>query len=510
MDLRDYQQKCLEEIKFSSNESKSQLVILPTGAGKTVVFSHLIKDLNLKTLVVAHRRELLTQALNKIKLVHPQADVGIFDPRDKSTLHHKTLIGSIQACDNNFKVLQDQGFEMLIIDEAHHASAPSYIRLIRDLDFNTGDKWLIGFTATPERADKEPLPFKINSFHLPIIELVNKGHLVRPSGLHIELGIDLSTIAKDRGDFQKQSLKKVMLESLSREIVVNTIQAEAFNRHGIVFCVGVEHSDILAQDLIRAGFKAASCHSKLSREKRAQILRDFELGNLQFVTNPMILTEGFDCPKADCMINAAPTLNKTLYVQKAGRVLRLHKGKADALLIDFGRSSLRSSLCLAATLGEGVVKESRTIREGFSIDMPEVKPFPMVKDVKVKSRQKYNPLSDGNPMFDEVQDFYQKSYYWNPEKAESSRASEKQVKYLEKLSKETMMPIPEEVSLWDLSRVKANHLIDMLLKARGSIPATPQQKWKLRELFNDGYLPKGIDINSLSKSEARRFIGEYS
>ena len=165
---------------------------------------------------------------------------------------------------------------------------------------------------------------------------------------------------------------------------------------------------------------------------------------------------------------------------------------------------------MAATLGVGVVKESRTIREGFSIDMPEVKPFPIVKDVKVKSRQKYNPLSDGNPMFDEVQDFYQKAYYWNPDKTEGSKASEKQVNYLEKLSKETMMPIPEEISLWDLSKFKANHLIDMLLKARGSIPATPKQKWKLRELFNDGYLPKGIDINSLSKSEAMQFIGQYS
>ncbi|NRA90673.1 MAG: hypothetical protein HRU43_06065 [Simkaniaceae bacterium] len=282
---------------------------------------------------------------------------------------------------------------------------------------------------------------------------------MRPSGLHIELGIDLSTIRKERGDFQKQSLKKVMLESLSREIVVNTIQAEAYNRHGIVFCVGFEHSDILTQDLIRAGFKTASCHSKLSREKRSKILGDFGLGNLQFVTNPMILTEGFDCPKANCMINAAPALNKTIYVQKAGRVLRLHKGKTDALLIDFERSNLRSSLCLAATLGEG-----------FSIDMPEVKLFPVVKDVKVKSRQKY----------------------------------------LEKLSKETMMPIPEEVSLWDLSKVKANHLIDMLLKALGSIPATPQQKSKLRELFNESWLPRSIDINSLSKSEARRFTGEYS
>ena len=115
MDLRDYQQKCLEEIKFSRNESKRQLVILPNGAGKTVVFSHLIKDLNLKTLVVAHRRELLTQALTKIKLVHPQADVGIFDPRDQETLTHKILIGSLQACDNNFKLLQDQGFEMLSV-----------------------------------------------------------------------------------------------------------------------------------------------------------------------------------------------------------------------------------------------------------------------------------------------------------------------------------------------------------------------------------------------------------
>ena len=297
---------------------------------------------------------------------------------------------------------------------------------------------------------------------------------MRPSGLHIELGIDLSTIRKERGDFQKQSLKKVMLESLSREIVLNTIQAEAYNRHGIVFCVGFEHSDILTQDLIRAGFKTASCHSKLSREKRSKILGDFGLGNLQFVTNPMILTEGFDCPKANCMINAAPALNKTIYVQKAGRVLRLYKGKTDALLIDFERSNLRSSLCLAATLGES-----------FSIDIPEVKLFPVVKDVKVKSRQKYNPLSNGNPMFDEVQDFYQKAYYWNPEKAEGLKASEKQVKYLEKLSKETMMTIPEEVSLWDLSKVKANHLIDMLLKALGSIPATPQQKSKLWELFNE-------------------------
>ena len=195
---------------------------------------------------------------------------------------------------------------------------------------------------------------------LSIKRLINQGYLVKPEGLHVTVGIDLRKIAQRMGDFQKSQLQKIMLEPKALQVVIDTIKSQAADRRGIVFSVNIQHAKVLNKLIQDAGFSCDTVHSKVDIESRKQRLKDFSSGKLQFIVNPLILTEGFDCPRADCMINAAPTLNRSLYVQKAGRVLRLHDEKDNALLIDFGFSKRRHALRTAIDLyGDANVRKIR-------------------------------------------------------------------------------------------------------------------------------------------------------
>ena len=426
MDLRPYQQECLHAIDAKLNEGiHRQMVVLPTGAGKTVIFSELIRRKNLKTLVIAHRVELLEQARQKLKQIAPDMDVGILCGKEKD-FRKQVTIASIQSAVNVLDFLREQNYQLLIIDEAHHAAAKSYKKLVEYLGFkigsskeetesdevddiakpylktlevdyskatpisvkkayrglalryhpdkNNGDlecaetfkkvqeayeflsttdnillkeekgqklkevdhsKLMVGFTATPKRGDKIGLDhiFQEVVFSTSIRKLVHRGFLVQPEGLHVKVGIDLKNVRTEMGDFKKASLRKVMVSEKAIGIVVETIKRFAGDRRGVVFSVDIAHSELLKKAIVASGFTCDVVHSKVSSEERCQRLEDFASGKLQFIVNPMLLTEGYDCPRADCMINAAPTKNRSLYIQKAGRVLRTHTGKENALLI---------------------------------------------------------------------------------------------------------------------------------------------------------------------------------
>jgi superfamily II DNA or RNA helicase len=440
--------ECLDLIQSKAKEGLNrQMVVLPTGAGKTVIFSELIRRKSLKTLVIAHRIELLEQAEDKLLRVAPDIDVGIFSGDQKC--HHKQVtIASIQSASNALDLLKAEGYQLLIIDEAHHAAAKTYQRLIKHLGFHTEGtspkeaapevcasikpyldilgvshlkasptkvkgayrqlaikyhpdknggslecaetfkkiqgayeflikrdhvllkdeqvqkleeedpskpvvvghkKLMVGFTATPRRGDRVGLRdiFQDVVFSMSIRKLVHRGFLVKPEGLHVKVGIDLKGVRTQMGDFKKASLRKVMLSDQARGIVIETMKRFAADRRGIVFSVDIEHSELLKKDIQAAGFSCDAVHSKVSPVDRKQRLEDFASGKLQFIVNPMILTEGFYCPRADCMINAAPTKNKSLYIQKAGRVLRTHPEKENALLIDFGTTKKKHKLATA-------------------------------------------------------------------------------------------------------------------------------------------------------------------
>lgn len=405
MQLRPYQLECLEAINAKAQEGICrQLVVLPTGSGKTVIFSELIKQKKLKTLVIAHRIELLEQAQNKIMQASPEIETGIFCG-DLKCHDKQVTIASIQSASNHLDLLKAENYQLLIIDEAHHAGAKSYRTLLWHLDFihNPNEdqfKLLVGFTATPSRSDGRGLDevFQEVVYHVSIRKLVNRGFLVKPEGLHVTVGVDLTKVYQKNGDFDKKHLQKVMLEEEAIQVVVDTISSQAKDRRGIVFSVDIHHAEVLKERIQKAGFNCGVVHSQVSMEDRQNRLKAFANGDLQFITNPMILTEGFDCPVADCMINAAPTLNRSLYIQKAGRVLRIHPEKKDALLIDFGfikkKHALRTALDLFGDAKMRKIMDGRELRPKASADKKNID-FRGVEFDPVE-KEEYDPLNASN------------------------------------------------------------------------------------------------------------------
>jgi ATP-dependent helicase IRC3 len=158
--LRDYQLECLETVLNQSKEGiYSQLISLPTGSGKTVVMAAIAKNLNKKTLLLAHREELIQQAVDKFKLFWPEVNIGIC-MAESDQIDCQVVVGSVQSCSRPKRLerLKAQGFELLMIDEAHHSSADSYQNVIETLGFKDNPKrLLIGVTATVRRGDKQGL-----------------------------------------------------------------------------------------------------------------------------------------------------------------------------------------------------------------------------------------------------------------------------------------------------------------------------------------------------------------
>lgn len=603
MKLREYQLECLELIEAKAKEGiNRQMVVLPTGSGKTVIFSELIKRKSLKTLVIAHRVELLEQAKDKLTLVAPDIDVGIFCSDQKS--HDKQVsIASIQSASNALDLLKAEGYQLLIIDEAHHAAAKSYKKLIEHLGFKSpsndskniaidqrvkkfqkqlgvsyrasrevvnaaaealikkhtdkgnqllvhlakeaqnilnleenqyepfeedSSRLMIGFTATPKRGDKVRLEhiFQDVVFSMSIQKLVNRGYLVPPKGVHVKVGIDLRGVRIEKGDFKQISLRKIMTSNNARKIVIDSIKKFAALRRGIVFGVGIEHSEMLKEDIINAGFSCDVVHSQVPMEDRKKRLKDFASGKLQFITNPLLLTEGFDCPAADCMINAAPTQNRSLYIQKAGRVLRIHPEKEDALLIDFGKTKKRHILRTATDLmdefSEVPMKEVKDPRELLPID--ELETQNQAEKNLNSSEKEYDPLSGKAkyPWIEKRRDengklFYDSSPLLDPIlwSYEERTITKKQFDLIQKLSKQTSTPIPEEETLVNMGIGHASNVIEFLIDKRNQLqseqPITYKQKRFLESIIGnleEKYRSKSA-IESLNLYQAKSLIGSY-
>ena len=449
MQLRPYQLECLQAIDAHLNKNiNRQMVVLPTGAGKTVIFSELIKRKNLKTLVIAHRIELIDQAREKLRVIAPEIESGIFCG-DQKYCESQVTIASIQSASNALELLKSQDYQLLIIDEAHHSAAKTYRQLIYELGFH--EKGLmVGFTATPKRGDNTRLDdvFQKIVFDVSTRKLVSKGYLVQPKGIHIKVGIDLRKIKKKMGEFDQESLKEAMQTDEAMAVIVATIKKYASNRHCIVFGVDIAHCENIVLAIQMAGFTCQVIHSKLSFAERRQTLKHFEQGKLQFIVNPMILTEGFDCPKADCMINVAPTLNRSLYVQKAGRVLRPFINKNDALLIDFGRNGRKNDLCTAVTLmGGDLPFKTVSSKEDLGLEIPK----PEIPEIALDSEEIiHDPLnpnvklecqSDSNNKSSSIEKQMNDIHSWP---VEERYISEKQIKCLRRLAKSTNTPIPNK------------------------------------------------------------------
>jgi len=396
--LRPYQEECLQSIhKHYAKGISRQMVHMATGAGKTVVFANLVAQLNCKTLVLAHTRELLEQAKEKIKMICPGSNIGVVQEGQKE-FDRDIVISSIQSAsrENTLEHLQQQGFNLCIYDECHRAGAYSARQVLSTLGFldASTEKLLVGCTATPFRQGYKGLAavFQQVVYRKSVKDLIDLGYLCKPVGVKIKTDLDLSTVETEEGDFRTESLARYMDTPEITQLILETYLERAQTRRTVAFCVNVSHAKNLAGAFKGHGIAAEAIHGGMPLDERANLLERFKSGSITVLANCQILTEGWDCPSVDCILMARPTQSKGLYQQICGRGLRLYPNKKDCLILDFGSKS--HSLCGSAILLDDVEEmQGKQKPENKIIEFTQNLPPTINKKLKAAITE-FDPIGD--------------------------------------------------------------------------------------------------------------------
>jgi superfamily II DNA or RNA helicase len=370
--LRPYQEKAVRNAIREIGTERSTLVVMPTGSGKTKVMTEIARRrAGDKILVLAHRDELLQQA--RERFAHDCDERVGLDKADDFAADERIVVGSIQTVSMPARLerFSKQRFDMIMVDEAHHACAATYRRV---LDYFPDAK-IIGVTATPDRADEKAMGqvFDSVAFLYEIENAINDGYLcdVRCSRIEIA-GLDLSSVKTVAGDLNQGDLDKVMaIEEVLLGVADATIR-EAGDRRTLLFTTSVANADRLAEIMNRHREGCAmAVNGKTEIDERRSILRAHQSGDYQFLVNCAITTEGYDDPAISCVAIARPTKSRALYTQMAGRGLRIFPGKSDCLLLDFCGNSGRHKLARALdVLGGRYTEEEEEIAQKLVKNQP--------------------------------------------------------------------------------------------------------------------------------------------
>jgi superfamily II DNA or RNA helicase len=341
--LRPYQRDAVAAVLAARRSGVRRMVVsLPTGAGKTVIFSELAKMARRQVLVLAHREELLGQARAKLDAaLDGRHVVSIERGAQTASADAKVLVCSIRSLHEErlARVVRGRDFGLVIYDECHHAAAEDNMRVLRQLgvfDANW-DGTLLGFTATTARGDGKGLDavFETIAYSRSLPEMINDGFLAPLRGFRIATGADLTRVSSSGLDFSGEELSEAVDIEDRNALVARSIQELARDRRTIAFCVTVNHARHLCIALNRLGVAAGIVYGEMPSEARAGVLADFRKGQIQVLANVAVLTEGFDDPGVSCIAMARPTRSEGLYTQCVGRGTRLHPGKRDCLILDF-------------------------------------------------------------------------------------------------------------------------------------------------------------------------------
>lgn len=266
--LRDYQIEAINSVTVSFLEGiHRQLIILPTGSGKTIIMAALAMQFNKKTLLIAHREELISQAVDKFRLVWPEASIGVC-MAERDEIDRQVVIGSVQSCSRPKRLerLKEQGFELMMIDEAHHSSADSYQNVINDLGFGIDSKkLLVGVTATPQRADSQTLgsTFEKITFSRSIGTMIKAGYLSPVVGRKILTNLTFQRIATSGGDFVLSDLAEAMNTEERNKFIVDKFKQYASQRKSIAFCCDVLRGALNSSGFLDCISRMAACHEVL-------------------------------------------------------------------------------------------------------------------------------------------------------------------------------------------------------------------------------------------------------
>ena len=357
--LRDYQQAAGQAVRDGWRRGvRRPAVVLPTGAGKTVVFADLLNPASGyrppgRALVLAHRDELIEQAAGKIRSVMQGARVGIVKGnRDETGADF--VVGSVQTLRHAARRARVRNVGLVVVDECHHATAPSYLAILEWFGCIAGptsvasrSAMAVGFTATMSRGDGVGLGqvWEEIVYEATIADMIGRGWLVEPRGVRVDVeDLDLDRVRRSRGDYQDGALGAALADSMAPKRIVEAWTEHAAGRPTILFSPTVEFAGIMADEFEAAGVSARLVHGMMPIEERREALAAFKAGDVSVLCNCMVLTEGTDLPLASCCVVARPTTHAGLYVQMIGRVLRPYPGKADALVLDVAGASKRHAL----------------------------------------------------------------------------------------------------------------------------------------------------------------------
>ena len=495
MELRPYQQEAREAVQKEWTEGRKRtLLVLPTGTGKTVVFSKIIEDQvreGKRVLVLAHRSELLDQASDKLKTA---TGLGTALEKAENTSigsWYRVVVGSVQTMQREKRLNQfpPDWFDTIVVDEAHHAISDGYQKVLNYFK----DSEVLGVTATPDRGDMKNLGSYFDSlaYEYSLVQAIKDGYLSKIKALTIPIDLDLSSVSMSAGDFKARDVGTALDPYLVQ--IADEMAEYCKDRKTVVFLPLVKTSQKFRDILNERGFKAAEVNGE--SKDRAKVLEDFEKGRYNVLCNSMLLTEGWDCPSVDCVVVLRPTKVRALYSQMVGRGTRLFPGKDELLLLDFLWHTERHELCRPAHLicespevtkkmvenmeeETGVVLDLEAMEAKSAEDVVAEREEALAKqlaEMRKRKRKLVDPLQFEMSIHAEDLSSYVPSFGW-----EMSPPSEKQLRALEKYGIFT-----EEVG----NAGKANLLLDRLNKRQSEGLTTPKQ---IRFLESRGFKNVGM------------------
>lgn len=353
MELRPYQEGALTAIEgwwSAGRQGEPMLICASTGAGKTVIFAELCKRLltnfpGVSVLILAHRKELIEQTESKLKAVWPEAEVAVYAA---SLNRRETGQLMVASRDTIARVIDDIGHvTFLIIDEAHRISNKEegrYRDIIHTLKAKYEHLVVIGFTATPYRLGQGKIYgkgklFSDMAYSIGLRTLINDGHLVdyRFPVVDDAAVINTEGIKTIGGDFDEGELSdRATANGMVKAAVEDWLEQASDRNSSVFFCISILHAELVSDELKRHGVACPVVTGMTPMSERSDSLKRFAAGEFRAIANVGVLTEGWDCPRCDCIVLLRPTQSASLYVQMGGRGLRLFEGKTNCLIMDFG------------------------------------------------------------------------------------------------------------------------------------------------------------------------------
>lgn len=449
--LRDYQRRAIDQLYawFEAGHTGNPCLVLPTGAGKSHIIAALVKEAmqewpETRILMLTHQKELIAQNAAKLREHWPGAPMGIYSAalKRRSLGEPITFAGIMSIA----RRVQDIGHvDLVLIDEVHTVSTEqtgTYRRVLAELAAINPQMRVIGLTATPYRLGQGMITEGDDAlFSEPLIEPVTIEELVRRGFLSVltskptKMTLDTSAVKKSGGEFVAGALEAAVDTADNNARAVSEIIERGEGRNSwLVFCSGVNHAEHINALMQAHGIASACVTGATPQADRDAILRDFKAGLIRCVTNVGVLTTGFDHPGIDLLAMLRPTLSPGLYVQMAGRGLRVAKGKRDCLVMDFGGNVRRHGPITA-------VQPPRKARKGEGGEAP-TKDCPQCDEICAASAracpacghvfpvvEKPMVLADDDIMGIEPQDLAVTGWMWRKHTSRTSGKDMLQVRY---------------------------------------------------------------------------------